>query len=42
LPDLAEQTSAESGNISYTIYQSETDPRELILHEHYVDVGGHR
>ena len=27
LPDLAEKTRDESGNISYTIYQSETDPR---------------
>jgi quinol monooxygenase YgiN len=37
LPELAEKTRAEEGNISYTIYQSESDPRELILHEHYVD-----
>jgi len=37
LPELAEKTRAESGNISYAIYQSESDPCELILHEHYVD-----
>jgi quinol monooxygenase YgiN len=37
LPELAEKTRTEKGNISYTIYQSENDPRELILHEHYVD-----
>ncbi|MFN6498058.1 MAG: putative quinol monooxygenase [Nostoc sp. DedQUE01] len=37
LPELAEKTRNEEGNISYTIYQSESDPRELILHEHYVD-----
>jgi len=27
----------EKSNISYTIYQAENDPRELILHEQYVD-----
>lgn len=37
LPELAEKTRNEEGNLSYTIYQSESDPRELILHEHYVD-----
>jgi quinol monooxygenase YgiN len=37
LPELAEKTRTEKGNISYTIYQSENDPHELILHEHYVD-----
>ncbi|WP_343632903.1 putative quinol monooxygenase [Fluviicola sp.] len=37
LPVLAEQTCKEPGNISYTIYQSENNPNELILHEKYVD-----
>ena len=37
LPALVEKTRNEKGNISYTIYQSENDPRELILHKHYVD-----
>jgi len=37
LPELAEKIRNEKGNLSYTIYQSESDPRELILHEHYVD-----
>ncbi|MBD2518281.1 antibiotic biosynthesis monooxygenase [Nostoc sp. FACHB-973] len=37
LPELAEKTRSEEGNISYTIYQSESDPCELILCEHYTD-----
>lgn len=37
LPALAEQTCKEPGNIFYTVYQSENDPNELILHEKYVD-----
>jgi quinol monooxygenase YgiN len=37
LPELAEKTRTEKGNISYMIYQSENDPHELILHEHYAD-----
>lgn len=37
LPDLAEKTRAEPGNVSYSIYQSESSSRELILHEEYVD-----
>ncbi len=37
LPEMAEKSRAEAGNISYAIYQSETDPNELILHECYVD-----
>ncbi len=37
LPELAEKTRAESGNVPYTIYQSENDLHELIIHEHYVD-----
>lgn len=37
LPKLAESTRHEQGNISYQIYQSESNPCELILHEHYVD-----
>ncbi len=30
LPELAEKTRSENGNISYTIYQSENDPHELM------------
>jgi quinol monooxygenase YgiN len=37
LPELAEKTRGEPGNVSYAIYQSESSPRELILHEEYVD-----
>jgi quinol monooxygenase YgiN len=37
LPELAEKTRLETGNISYTIYQSESDPNTLILHERYMD-----
>lgn len=37
LPELAEKTRNERGNTFYTIYQSESDPREIILHEQYVD-----
>lgn len=37
LPELAEKSRAEAGNISYAVYQSETDPNELILHECYAD-----
>ncbi len=39
LPELAEKTRAESGNLLYSIYQSETDPSELFLIEKYVDAG---
>ncbi|SEW02594.1 Quinol monooxygenase YgiN [Chryseobacterium wanjuense] len=35
LPTLAEETKKEEGNVHYAIYQSETDPNELILHERY-------
>jgi hypothetical protein len=37
LPALAEQTNNEKGNISYSIYQSGSDPNEFILHERYAD-----
>jgi len=37
LPELVEKSKSEKGNISYTIYQSEHDPNELIIHEHYID-----
>ena len=37
LPELAEKTKKEPGNISYAIYQSESDPNEIILHEQYLD-----
>ncbi|WP_449397420.1 putative quinol monooxygenase [Chryseobacterium wanjuense] len=35
LPELAEETKKEPGNVHYAIYQSEADPNELILHERY-------
>lgn len=37
LLELAKKTRAEEGNIFYTIYQSETDPDVIILHERYKD-----
>jgi quinol monooxygenase YgiN len=37
LPELAEKSRHESGNVSYAIYRSESDPNELVLHERYVD-----
>ena len=37
LPELAEKTKNEIGNIFYAIYQSENDPNEFILHERYTD-----
>ncbi|KGO91839.1 putative quinol monooxygenase [Flavobacterium subsaxonicum] len=37
LPALAEATKKEPGNVYYAIYQSETNPHELILHERYTD-----
>jgi (4S)-4-hydroxy-5-phosphonooxypentane-2,3-dione isomerase len=37
LPELAEKSKSEAGNAFYAIYQSETDPNELILHECYRD-----
>ncbi|MBF4516870.1 antibiotic biosynthesis monooxygenase [Flavobacterium sp. ANB] len=37
LPALAEKTKNEKGNTYYAIYQSESNPNELILHERYVD-----
>jgi quinol monooxygenase YgiN len=37
LPELAEQTKKEKGNLSYRIYRSENNPNELILHESYSD-----
>jgi len=37
LPVLAEGTKSEIGNILYAIYQSETNPNEIILHERYAD-----
>ena len=35
LPELVEQSQAEPGNELYTVYQSEADPTELVLHERY-------
>ena len=37
LPELAEKTRSEPGNVLYTIFQSASDPRDLVLHEEYVD-----
>lgn len=37
LPELAEKSRSEAGNISYAVYQSESDPSELVLHESYRD-----
>jgi quinol monooxygenase YgiN len=37
LPELAEETKKEAGNIAYTVYRSESDPDVLILHEKYAD-----
>jgi quinol monooxygenase YgiN len=37
LPELVEKSRKEEGNLFYTIYQSENDPNELILHEQYTD-----
>lgn len=37
LPTLAEETRKEAGNLYYAIYQSESNPNELILHERYAD-----
>lgn len=37
LPELAQRTRAEPGNVLYTIYQSESDPGVFILHECYAD-----
>ena len=38
LPELAAKSKNEKGNVSYAIYQSESDDNELILHEQYTDV----
>ncbi|CAD6872774.1 putative quinol monooxygenase [Methylomonas fluvii] len=37
LPELIEKSRTEEGNLAYTIYQSENDPNELILHEQYAN-----
>jgi quinol monooxygenase YgiN len=37
LPELAEKTKKEKGNIYYSVYQSEDNANELILHERYID-----
>jgi quinol monooxygenase YgiN len=37
LPELAEKTRKEKGNLLYAVYQSEGNANELILHERYVD-----
>ncbi|MCW1925878.1 antibiotic biosynthesis monooxygenase [Luteolibacter arcticus] len=37
LPELAEKTRNEEGNLSYVIYQNESDPGQLVLHERYAD-----
>ena len=37
LPELAEKTRNEDGNVLYNIYQTEENPDQLILHERYRD-----
>lgn len=37
LPALVEATRNEKGNLFYHIFQSETNPNELILHEAYAN-----
>ena len=37
LPEMAEKTRSEPGNLVYVIYQSESDPNEFLLHEEYAD-----
>jgi quinol monooxygenase YgiN len=37
LPEMAEKTRSEAGNIFYEVYRSESDPTEFILRERYVD-----
>ena len=37
LPQLAEKTRNEKGNLSYHIYQSADDQNVIILHERYAD-----
>jgi quinol monooxygenase YgiN len=37
LPELASKTRSEPGNLSYAIYQAESDPGELVLYERYTD-----
>lgn len=37
LPELAAKSQSEEGNLSYAIYQSESNPNDLILHERYAD-----
>lgn len=37
LPELAEKTRTEEGNLQYNIYQSPADPTQLILAETYRD-----
>lgn len=37
LAELSKRTKLEAGNVLYEIYQSETDPNELFLHERYTD-----
>jgi len=37
LPELAGKSKEEEGNLLYSVYQSESDGSELILHERYRD-----
>jgi quinol monooxygenase YgiN len=37
LPELAEKTRSEDGNVFYEIYRSESEPTEFVLRERYVD-----
>ncbi len=38
LPELAEKSRNEKGNLFYSVYQSESDASELVLHEKYGDL----
>jgi len=43
--ELAEKTRSEPGNLLYAVYQSASDPQDIIIHEQYADdaaVDAHR
>lgn len=35
LPELAQKSKSEKGNLTYEIFQSETEPTAFVLHECY-------
>ncbi|NUY81486.1 antibiotic biosynthesis monooxygenase [Flavobacterium sp. MAH-1] len=37
LPELAQKSKSEKGNLTYEIFQSETEPTEFVLHERYAN-----